>query len=350
MLLMPKERPFSGILQMKMQKVKGVIHACPCCKRIESKPFVAKTAPLPADCIRAVVLIPYQRTPPPLNKSSAVNNAPSSKKVVQYVFCVRKANCCFMVASSPANTGLDIAGPFFTRQGKKVNKNYICLFICMTTRAVHSEGVSEMTAPWLLQVLRRFIVRRDKPRVLQFQNFKSFKQLDKDLRQLVSMKMVNNIARELTSHRIQWNFITERAPWMGGYWERLIRSMKTSLKKVLQNSMLDEEKLRTCLTPYHFLTGTYYTHIPEFNRWKAEYVTNLNVRQKWYNSGNAPNIGDIVLVSESNVPRRNWKLGKIVQLYPGQDGIVRTVKVQLAGGSVNRPLSKLHLIEPDKVQ
>ncbi|KRY00934.1 hypothetical protein T4E_9771 [Trichinella pseudospiralis] len=205
----------------------------------------------------------------------------------------------------------------------------------MTTRAVHSEDVSEMTAPWLLQVLRRFI------------------QLDKDLRQLVSMKMVNNIARELTSHRIQWNFITERAPWMGGYWERLIRSMKTSLKKVLQNSMLDKEKLRTvisCLTPYHFLTGTYYTHIPEFNRWKAEYVTNLNVRQKWYNSGNAPNIGDIVLVSESNVPRRNWKLGKIVQLYPGQDGIVRTVKVQLAGGSVNRPLSKLHLIEPDKVQ
>ncbi|KRZ08844.1 hypothetical protein T11_16808 [Trichinella zimbabwensis] len=161
------------------------------------------------------------------------------------------------------------------------------------------------------------------------------------------------------------------APWMGGYWERLIRSMKTSLKKVLQNSMLDEKELRTVisevearmnsrpltyltdnpnnpevLTPYHFLTGTHYVDIPEvtkdedewrliaqwWKRWKAEYVTNLNIRQKWYNSGNAPNIGDIVL------------------LYPEQDGIVRTMKVQLAGGSVNRPISKLHLIEPTKVQ
>ncbi|KRY24680.1 hypothetical protein T01_10639, partial [Trichinella spiralis] len=36
-------------------------------------------------------------------------------------------------------------------------------------------------------------------------------------------------------------------------------------------------------------------------------------------------------------------------LYPGQDGIVRTVKVQLAGGTVNRPISKLHLIEPANV-
>ncbi|KRY05797.1 hypothetical protein T12_15361 [Trichinella patagoniensis] len=276
----------------------------------------------------------------------------------------------------------------------------------MSTRAVHLEVVSEMTASRLLQALRRFIARRGKPHILQSDNFKSFKQLDKDLSQLVSTEMIDNIARELTSHRIQWNFITERAPWMGGYWERLIRSMKTSLKKVLQNSMLEDEEFRTIisevearmnsrpltynpdnpndpevLTPYHFLTGTHYTDIPEvtkdedewvpkiqstshlmknwnlrqrliaqwWKRWKAEYVTNLNVRQKWYNSGNAPNIGDIVLVGENNVPRRNWKLGKIVQLYPGQDGIVRTVKVQLAGSIVNRPISKLHLIEPANV-
>ncbi|KRY32999.1 Pro-Pol polyprotein [Trichinella spiralis] len=182
-------------------------------------------------------------------------------------------------------------------------------------------------------------------------------QLDKDLSQLVSTEMIDNVARELTSHRIQWNFITERAPWMGGYWERLIRSMKTSLKKVLQNSMLEDEEFRTIisevearmnsrpltynpdnpnnpevLTPYHFLTGTHYTDIPEvtkdedewvpkaqstshlmknwnlrqrliaqwWKRWKTEYVTNLNVRQKWYNSGNAPNIGDIVLVGRDS--------------------------------------------------
>ncbi|KRZ97647.1 hypothetical protein T08_3806 [Trichinella sp. T8] len=239
----------------------------------ESKPFVAKMAPLPSD--RIGVIRPFE------------------------------------------NTGLDIAGPFLRDKGKK-----------------------------------RFIARRGKPHALQSDSFKSFKQLDKDLRQLVSTEMIDNIVRELTSHHIQWNFITERAPWMGGYWERLIRSMKTSLKKVLQNSMLDDEEFRTIisevearinsrpltynpvnpnnpevLTPYNFLTGTHYVDIPEitkdedewvpktqstsqlmkswnlrqrliaqwWKRWKAEYVTNLNIRKKWYNSGNAPNIGDIVL-------------------------------------------------------
>ncbi|KRX99249.1 putative chitinase 3 [Trichinella pseudospiralis] len=60
----------------------------------------------------------------------------------------------------------------------------------------------------------------------------------------IEVKIVDNIARELTSYCIQWNFITERAPWMGGYWERLIQSMKIFLKKVLRNAMLDEEETK----------------------------------------------------------------------------------------------------------
>ncbi|KRX98369.1 hypothetical protein T4E_7728, partial [Trichinella pseudospiralis] len=113
------------------REMKGVIYACPCCRRIESRAFASKMAPLPADRIR--VTRPFE------------------------------------------NTGLDIAGSFFTRLGKKVNKNYICLFTCMTTRAVHLEVVSEVTALRLLQALRRFIARRGKPRILQLDNFKSFK-------------------------------------------------------------------------------------------------------------------------------------------------------------------------------
>ncbi|KRY00911.1 hypothetical protein T4E_10029 [Trichinella pseudospiralis] len=39
-----------------------------------------ETAPLPADCIRAVVLIPYQRTPPPLIKVVQLIMPPLQKK------------------------------------------------------------------------------------------------------------------------------------------------------------------------------------------------------------------------------------------------------------------------------
>ncbi|KRZ11345.1 hypothetical protein T11_3952 [Trichinella zimbabwensis] len=85
-------------------------------------------------------------------------------------------------------------------------------------------------------------------------------------------------------------FITERAAWIRGYWERLIRCIKISLIKTLQKALVDEVGLRTILcetevrlnsrpltylssepkdpevlTPYHFLTGTKIFDLPEVN-------------------------------------------------------------------------------------
>ncbi|KRZ92951.1 Transposon Ty3-G Gag-Pol polyprotein [Trichinella sp. T8] len=63
----------------------------------------------------------------------------------------------------------------------------------------------------------------------------------------VEVADVDRVQRDLAGQRIQWKFIPPRAPWMGGYWERLIRTMKESLRKVLGQAMLDEEELRTVL-------------------------------------------------------------------------------------------------------
>ncbi|KRZ81129.1 hypothetical protein T08_6443 [Trichinella sp. T8] len=190
---------------------------------------------------------------------------------------------------------------------------------------------------------------------------------------------------------------------MGGYWERLIRSIKNSLHKVLQRALVDEEGLSTILcdiearinarpltylsedpkdpevlTPYHFLTGTNFMDLPEVNpedeewvprvttsselrkvwsyhqrlialwwkRWKTEYIVALNKFQKWPYSNEAPQVGDVVLIDECNVPKNKWKLGKIIELYPGKDGIARTAKLRTSIGFIKRPTAKLHLIEP----
>ncbi|XP_003369130.1 conserved hypothetical protein [Trichinella spiralis] len=211
--------------------------------------------------------------------------------------------------------------------------------------------------------------------------------------------MTDCLENELFAHRIQWKFITERAPWMGGYWERLIRSIKNSLHKVLQKALVDEEGLSTILydiearikarpltylsedpkdpevlTPYHFLPGTKFMDLPEVNpedeewvpkatttselrkvwsyhqrlialwwkRWKAEYIVALNKFQKWPYSNEAPQVGDIVLIEECNVPRNKSKLGRIVEIYPG---IARTAKLRTSIGITKRPTAKLHLIE-----
>ena len=54
---------------------------------------------------------------------------------------------------------------------------------------------------------------------------------------------------------------------------------------------------------------------------------------------------DVVLISEDNIPREKWKLGKIVDIFPGKDGGICTVMVRTKKGMINRPVQKLHLLE-----
>ena len=49
---------------------------------------------------------------------------------------------------------------------------------------------------------------------------------------------------------------------------------------------------------------------------------------------------DVVLISENNIPRGKWKLGKIVDTFPGKDGRIRTVRVQTKKGMIHRPVQK----------
>ena len=51
----------------------------------------------------------------------------------------------------------------------------------------------------------------------------------------------------LRDRRVSWDFITPKAPWMGGLWERMVRSTKRCLRKVLRNARLNYEELETVL-------------------------------------------------------------------------------------------------------
>ena len=52
----------------------------------------------------------------------------------------------------------------------------------------------------------------------------------------------------LSVHGEEWKFIPKRAPWYGGFWERLIGLTKTNLKKVLGRSQVDMEILVTFIS------------------------------------------------------------------------------------------------------
>ena len=50
------------------------------------------------------------------------------------------------------------------------------------------------------------------------------------------------------SNLIDWQFILEQAPWWGGFYERMIGTVKLCLQKVLGNAKLNANELLTVLT------------------------------------------------------------------------------------------------------
>ena len=64
-------------------------------------------------------------------------------------------------------------------------------------------------------------------------NFKTFKSVD--------------VKRFCNIKEIVWKFILERSPWWGGFYERLISIVKSSLKKVLWKAYLSYLELYTVL-------------------------------------------------------------------------------------------------------
>ena len=60
-------------------------------------------------------------------------------------------------------------------------------------------------------------------------------------------------------------------------------------------------------------------------------------------------MGDVVVIHEDNKKRVLWKLGRVVDLLRGKDGVVRGAKVKTdskyMGGIIERPLQKLFPLE-----
>ena len=57
--------------------------------------------------------------------------------------------------------------------------------------------------------------------------------------------------------------------------------------------------------------------------------------------------GDLVLVVDEKVHHGQWPLGRIVQVHPGKDGIVRSAKIATRSTILTRPITKLCFLEQD---
>ncbi|CAK1589037.1 unnamed protein product [Parnassius mnemosyne] len=291
------------------------------------------------------------------------------------------------------HSGVDYAGPINIRttkgRGHHSHKGYICLFICMSTRAIHLEAVSDMSTQAFLAAFRRFVARRGHCTQIWSDNGTTFVGASRELEQLKTNQ--EGLATYLESHGTEWHFIPPHAPNFGGLWEAGVKSTKLHLKRVIGESTLTFEEMSTLLsqieaclnsrpitvdssdpsdplplTPGHFLIGGPLIAVPEFNdylesnisslkrwqfiqqmlqhfwrRWSQEYLSNLMNRYKWSSREPEPNIGDVVLVKEDNLPPSRWLMGRIVEKHPGIDNVTRVVTIRTKSSFIKRPTSKL---------
>ena len=185
------------------QVIKNLLHNCIKCKKLHSRPFSKPDVP-------------------PLPSFRVEDSRPFSAVCVDYTRALNVRN----------------------DQGD-LNKYYVCLFTCATTRAVHLELVEDLSAEAFIRALIRFCSRRSFPRIIFSDNATNFKSSNEILSSFLESCSNHNYP---VAHGIEWKFTTPSAPWTGGVHERLIGIFKQCLKKVIGTNILGYFELLTIVT------------------------------------------------------------------------------------------------------
>ena len=298
--------------------------------------------------------------------------------------------------------GIDFAGPLYVQTLDATKKVYLALFTCGTTRAVHLELVPDLTAETFMLCFRRFVSRRGIPYTIATDNAKTFKTFSKTLIKLLKS---SDMKSYLAERRITWRFNLSKAPWWGGFYERLIALVKTCLKKAIGTAKLSSDELHTIiveiegvlnsrpltyiyprdleepLTPAHLLMGRRLLQLPSdvmmnqdedfmenesairkralfvskiihryWMRWKREYLVSLREYHRLNSRGknrSVIKVGEVVTIQDEHIRNRAfWKLGRVEELITDKDDEVRGVRIRLGNGHlIDRPIQKVFPLE-----
>ena len=155
-------------------------------------------------------------------------------------------------------TGLDCLGPLYIKdRATDRTKVWLCLFTCLSTRAILLEVIVDMTAAQFLLCLRRFIALRGRPLQIISDNAPQFKLVNK-----VIDKAWNNVTAHesvidyVAKEKIDWRYIPEFSPWMGGYYERMVGMVKRCLRKSLGKLALTLMQLQTIVKEIEAVVNT----------------------------------------------------------------------------------------------
>lgn len=289
-----------------------------------------------------------------------------------------------------AHTGIDFCGSTLKKKYRNRNKIkvYICVFVCMSIKAIHLEVVSDLTSDGFIAALCRFTARHGLPEHIYSDNGTNFVGANNQLKKLYTLlnseKYKDKVNKFASERCITWHFIPPVAPHYGGLWETSVKILS-----VLGDSLFTFEELNTfaievegilnsrsitslssdpndllVLTPAHCLIGKPLTTLPEgdvlpvpanrlstwehiskvrqdfWARWSFEYLNELQIRTKWIKNGPKIVVGAVVPIKDKNQSCTQWTMSRISKLRPGEDGIERAA----VGREIKRSTNRLCLL------
>ena len=111
--------------------------------------------------------------------------------------------------------GVDYGGPFLTKQGRGRTraKRYLCLFTCLTTRAVHLEMSYSLDTDSFINAFTRMTSSRGTPTYVISDNGTNFVGAERELQKLVEALDADRITQPTSKyHTIDWKFNPPCAP------------------------------------------------------------------------------------------------------------------------------------------
>lgn len=151
---------------------------------------------------------------------------------------------------------IDYCGHLLVKEGWRRNGKYVkaygAVFVCIATKTVHLELVTDMSTDCFLACLKRFMAQRGKPSNIYSDNGTDLVGANRALGELI-IQIFNDIAKakisdQLSVEGVSWHYIPPGAPNFGGLWEAVVKAAKYHLRRVVGNASLTFEELCTVLT------------------------------------------------------------------------------------------------------
>lgn len=151
------------------------------------------------------------------------------------------------------NVGIDYCGPFFIKGKRHRNrgkiKAYLAVYICLSTKAIHLELVSDLTTAAFICSLKRFFARRGKSKVIYSDNATNFVGASRELYDIHNLIHSSDHNKEVEGYfndeQIIWRFIPPRSPHFGGLWEAAVKSFKHHFLRTIGDTLFTYEQLET---------------------------------------------------------------------------------------------------------